>query len=171
MITDTSSATHVQIDIDEDQDDVVATEAVVDEDGKAPVVSSSEDEDVIDEDADLDPSDRLPKRAVQNSDGSVTLPLRFPRTLKTKKGGRVRERQFTDLVFHRLTGADQRAIAAASAESQDVTAFARSTRLNQAVMNALFDKMDIADVADGGRVLNNFFASGTRTRTGKPGSA
>ena len=36
-------------------------------------------------------------------------------------------------------------------------------RLNQAVMNALFDKMDAADIAAGGQVLNSFFATGRTT--------
>ncbi|MGX1099274.1 hypothetical protein [Amorphus sp. MBR-141] len=65
-----------------------------------------------------------------------------------------------------MTGADQRAIAATSNEMQSVVGFARSTRLSTPVMNALFDKMDAADLTAGGKVLNNFFASGPTT--GKP---
>lgn len=154
----------VSVDLDEDAEEN-SPETVVDED--APVaLEPSDEEEVVDEDADLDPLDRLPKHAKRNGDGSVTLPLLYPKTLKTKKDGRVRERPFKELVFHRLTGADQRAISAASEEMQNVVAFSRSTRLNQAIMNALWDKLDAADIAAGGQVINNFFA-GSGQRTGR----
>ena len=146
--------------LDEDVVDEDA-EAPIDED--APVALAETDEDVVDEDAELDPADRLPKRAVRNSDGSVTLPLLYPRTVRRKKNNQIREQRFDKLVFHRLTGADQRAIAAASDDMQAVVAFARSTRENQVVMNRLFDEMDAADIAAGGQVMNNFFASGRTT--------
>lgn len=133
-------------------------ETAIDED--APVALAETDEDVVDEDAELDPQDRLPKHAKRNADGSVTLPLYEPVSLRTKKNDKVREQTFKELVFHRLSGADQRAIAATSDDMQGVVAFARSTRLSTPVMNALFDKMDAADISAGGKVLNNFFAIG-----------
>jgi len=149
---------NLSIDLDEDQnantESQTTDNTVVSEDG----AGASE---VIDEDG--DGLDDLPKRATTNDDGSVTLPLLFKRTLTTKKDGKIRDREFTELTFHRLAGADTRAIAAASAEMVTVVAFARSTRLNQAVMNALFDKMDAADITDAGRVLNNFLSSGRKT--------
>lgn len=150
---------HVSIDLDEDRPETA--DAPIDEDAPAAIATSAED--VVDEDADLDPADRLPKHAVRNGDGSVTLPLKFPRKLTTKKNGKVSEKSFEQLLFHRLTGADQRAIAAVSDEMQSVVAFARSTRLNQAVMNALWDKMDASDINAGGQVISNFFASGRMT--------
>ncbi|WP_026379362.1 hypothetical protein [Afifella pfennigii] len=149
----------VAVDLDDDEETIAETP--IDED--APVVLAKTDDEVVDEDADLDPLDRLPAHARRNVDGSVTLPLLYPTELRTKKDGRIRERKFGELVFHRLTGADQRAIAAASEEMQSIVAFARSTRLNQAVMNALWDRLDGADIAAGGQVINNFFASGRRT--------
>jgi hypothetical protein len=63
---------------------------------------------------------------------------------------------FKDLTFHRLLGADQRAIAAAEDKDMAVVSFARSTRINQAVMNALFDRLDASDINYAGRVLNHF---------------
>lgn len=170
MDTTTSSESHVHLDFD--GTDPVVDETPVDENAVVSAAGSSpDDEAIVDEDADLDPADRLPRHAIRNRDGSVTLPLKYPRTLMTRKDGKVRERTFTELVFHRLTGADQRAIGATSSENQGVTAFARSTRINQAVMSALFDKMDAADIQAGGQVLNNFFVSGPRTRTGSRASA
>lgn len=151
----------VDIDIDEDGDtSTIENEEVVDVSVGATDLA---DDEIIDED--LDPLDRMPKKAVQNDDGSVTLPLEFPQTLKTKKNGVVRERVFNELTFHRLNGAGYNAIQAAAEEKQTVVALAQSTRMNQAVMSALFDKMIDIDIANAGKVLNNFFASGRRTGT------
>lgn len=149
---------HIDIVLDEDAENVVT--AVIDED--KPVVLSGNDPDIIDED--INPLDKLPDHAVPNDDGSVTLMLAYPKTLATRKDGKVKEREFRELTFHRLNGADQRAIAAASDDMQSVVAFARSTRINQAVMNALFDRMDAADISDGGRVLNHFLTSGSKAQ-------
>ncbi|MBN9232772.1 MULTISPECIES: hypothetical protein [Phyllobacteriaceae] len=151
----------VAIDLDEDQaDSAAAAETVVDEDGPVPADAET-DADVVDED--IDPLDRLPPHAKKNQDGSVTLPLKFPRDLQIRKNGKVRTDRYERLVFHRLNGADQRAIAAAKEDDMSVVAFARSTRISQAIMNALFDKMDGADIAAGGQVLNSFFATGRTT--------
>ncbi|MBB3963483.1 hypothetical protein [Rhizobium metallidurans] len=150
---------NISIDLDEDAE--VATAAVVDLDRPVALDGNKVDSDVIDED--VNPLDTLPKDAIRNADGSVTLPLNVSVTLKTKKDGKIKERVFNELVFHRLVGADQRAIAAASEEHTVVTSFARTTRLNQAIMNALFDKMDLSDVTRGGRVLNYFLNNGPKT--------
>ncbi|WP_160009764.1 hypothetical protein [Rhizobium sp. 18055] len=152
-------AKNISIDLDEDAE--VATAADVDLDRPVPLDGKAIDSDVIDED--VNPLDTLPKDAIRNADGSVTLPLNVSVTLKTKKDGKIKERVFNELVFHRLVGADQRAIAAATEEHQVVTSFARTTRLNQAIMNALFDKMDLSDVTRGGRVLNYFLNNGPKT--------
>lgn len=149
----------LHIDLDEDQG------------GVGTVTSSGTSTDVIDEggtkaviiDEDGDETDKLPARAIRNDDGSVTLPLIEPVTITTRKDGKVRERTFESLTFFRLKGADIQAIAAASKENDTVVTFARSTRTMQAVMNAVFDKMDAADIVDGGKVINHFLTSGRRT--------
>ena len=155
VFSDSAAGTHFDLGGDD--------EIVNEDEGTSPASGTPLADDVVDEDADLDPADRLPKGAVRNADGSVTLELRFPRTIKSKKGGKISETVHDRLVFHRLTGADQRAIASASEEMMSVVAFSRSTRINQAVMNALWDKMDGADLTAGGQVINNFFASGRTT--------
>lgn len=127
--------------------------AVIDEDAGAA-------ETIIDEDGLLD---RLPKEARRNDDGSVTLTLHYPQVLATQKNGQVRERRFETLTFHRLTGRDQRAIASATEDMQTVVALAQSAKLNQAVMNALYEKMDMADITNCGRVLNHFLTNGPTT--------
>jgi len=136
---------------------------VVDEDEPLPATATAVDSDVVDEDAGA--VDKLPAHARPNADGSVTLPLRFPVQQLVKKDGKTRTDRYDALTFHRLTGADQRAIANAGEDMMAVVAFARSTRIGQAVMLALFDKMDMADITSGGQVLNSFFKSGPTTGT------
>lgn len=137
-------------------------ETIVDE--EAPVVKSAQDDpEIVDEDVDVAPEDRLPKRAIRNADGSVTLPLKFPVTVKSRKAGKVRERKFDEFVLHRLTGVDRRLIAAASEEMMVAVALARMARLNQAVANRLDEKMDMADTNAVGQVLANFTSTGLKT--------
>lgn len=149
---------NVEIDLDEGTAST-DTDQIIIEEGQLAI--ETVEDGVIDEDA--NPLDKLPKHAVKNDDGSVTLPLYEEVTLRTRKDGKVRERVFKDLTFHRLNGADQRAIAAAEDKDMAVVSFARSTRINQAVMNALFDKLDASDINYAGRVLNHFLSSGPRT--------
>lgn len=153
-----TKASTVSIDLDEDEGR--KPDPIIDIDASVPL-DDKRDPDVIDEDT--NPLDRLPEDAVRNTDGSVTLPLHFRVTLRTKKNGEIKERTFDELVFHRLNGANLRAIAAASDEHQIAVSFACATRLNQAVMNALFDKMDQFDIARAGRVLNFFGSNGRKT--------
>ena len=148
---------NVVIDLDEDRPVAEVDAVIVDENAPVAVIEG----DIIDEDADA--SDRLPDQAVLNADGTVTLTLRFARTLTTRKDGKTRERRFETLLFHRLTGADQRAIGAARDDMMSVVAMAQSTKISQAVMNVLFDKMDAADINAAGQVLNHFLSSGRRT--------
>ncbi|MDC7787964.1 phage tail assembly protein [Rhodoplanes sp. TEM] len=129
-------------------------DVVVDEDPAAAAV--------VDEDA--DESGKLPKRAVRHPDGTIELPLREPRSLQVRSSSRgLREETYDRLTFHRLTGADLRAIAAASKETQPVVMLARSARIRQPIMNALFDAMDAADLADAAECVNCFFGSGPTT--------
>ena len=146
------------VDLDMTDGETSSTDIVVDE--NTPVAIPGVTADVIE---DVDPSDRLPESAVLNADGSVTLPLEYPQTLTVKKGEKVREEHFNELVFHRLSGADQRAIASASDAMLNVVAFARSTRINQAIMNVLFDKMDAADINAGAQVFQHFLKRGRKT--------
>ena len=126
-------------------------------------VDGAADDDVIDED--LDPLDKLPKSAVVNDDGSVTITLQKPVTLKLKKSGKIREKAYKHLTLHRMTGADIRAINAVTEEHRVVVSMARSTRIGQAIMNGLFDRMIDYDIMQAGQVLNHFLASGRTIST------
>ncbi len=147
----------LNIDLDEDaildHGSPAAFPAVINEDGGAA-------EAIVDEDGSLD---RLPKEAKRNANGTVTLTLHFPQVLSIRKDSKISERRFETLTFHRLTGRDQRAIASATDEMQTVVALAQSAKLNQAVMNALYEKMDMADITNCGRVLNHFLTNGPTT--------
>lgn len=149
---------NLKIDLDEDE-------------GKAPVNATSDETivvedtgskaDIVDEDA--GDTDKLPEHAIVNDNGTITLPLFKPVTITTKKDGKIREREFAVLTFHRLTGADMQAIAVAPKEKETAVVFARSTKTMQALMDAIFAKLDMVDIADGGRVLNHFLTSGRKT--------
>lgn len=148
------------VDVNEDEEQAATTRTdAVDED--RPDAGKAADPDVVDEDA--EPSDKLPPQAILNKDGSVTLPLKYPTDLIIKKDGRERAEPFKQLVFHRLTGADNRAIAAAKEADREVVAFARSTRLSFARMEKLYDKMDSYDLQAGGEVLIFFISNGRKT--------
>jgi hypothetical protein len=106
----------------------------------------------------------LPKRAVLNPDGTVALPLRYPVTLRVQRGGEtLREDVHEAITFHRMTGADLRAITAASGDAGVAVAVARSSRLSLPVAMKLFDRMDAADAADAAAVAGFFLGSGDRT--------
>ncbi|WP_319519634.1 hypothetical protein [uncultured Martelella sp.] len=148
------------IDLDED-DAVVDDTEVVETDAQTEAFA---DDDIVDEDA-TDPLDKLPPHAIRNDDGTITLPLYETVRIKVRASGKVREKVYESLTFHRLTGLDTRVIGEAPENMQNIVTFARSCRLNQAVMNAVWDKLDASDIANGGRVLNHFLSSGRKTRT------
>lgn len=119
--------------------------------------------DVVDIRDDADDKE-LPAHAIQNDDGSITLPLMRPVVLKFRRpGGDIREERLDELVLHRLTGADMRAIASSSKGGLSTVAIARSSRMNEAKMNAWFDRMDGADAVAAGLVVGHFLGNGSQT--------
>ncbi len=146
------------IKVDLDEDNPTGTESAA---PAGNVTGAATRVDFVDEDA--DPRDRLPERSIQNDDGSVTLPLLYPQVIGRKKDGKTWEDKFESLTFHRLRGADQQRIASVSDEKQVAVALACSTRLSQMVMDKLYEKLDLEDITDAGRVLNHFLTSGRKT--------
>jgi hypothetical protein len=117
---------------------------------------------IIDENADDLPV--LPKEAKLNDDGSVTLTLLYPRTLKFRSTtGKLREEQHNELVFRRLSGADMNAISATSTASSPIVAFAQSTRMKPAIMKGLYSIMDASDIQNGAAIIEYFFGNGRKT--------
>ncbi|MBB4122913.1 hypothetical protein [Martelella radicis] len=158
-----SARTKAEIAIDLDGDDAIVDETEV-EDVAVFGDAIAADDEIVDEDA-TDPLDKLPSHAIRNDDGTITLPLYDTVRIKVRASGKIKEKVFKSLTFHRLNGADTRVIGEAPDNMQNIVTFARSCRLNQAVMNAVWDKMDASDIANGGRVLNHFLTSGRKTRT------
>jgi len=124
-------------------------------------VAPASDDNIVDEVAATDESNALPKGAVRNGDGTVTLKLLKAVELQIRdQSGRVRVESYETLTFNYLTGVDLRAIRAAKESEQNIVAFARATRMSLAVMNKLFDKMHVADINAGGEVMAAFLARG-----------
>ncbi|WP_332117242.1 hypothetical protein [Azorhizobium caulinodans] len=128
----------------------------------APLVLDEGSTAVVDEDGELEGA--LPKRATRNADGSVTLTLIQKVSLRVKKDGLERTDEYPTLTFHRLRGADIRAVSSAKKEDQPAVLFARSARIRELVMVKLFDEMDAEDIAAGTRIVESFFGSGPTTR-------
>jgi hypothetical protein len=109
--------------------------------------------------------DALPPQALPQPDGSVILPLRFPVTMQFRRrsSAEVRTETTTELHFRRLRGEDLRAMMAASNETKAVVAIARSTRISEAMMKPLYDRMDGADAAAASQVVMHFLGNGRPT--------
>jgi hypothetical protein len=138
--------------------DQTNTEIVVDldeADKPAPAVVIPEGVDAVETEA--EDIKKLPKGAILNENGSVTLPLLYPRSVTIKGQGGVREERFDEFLFHRLNGADINAIRAASKETSHIVALARSLHKHVAIIKALYDKLDSADITRAGEVLDSFF--------------
>ncbi|WP_439596457.1 hypothetical protein [Falsiroseomonas sp.] len=112
-----------------------------------------------------DDPDAIPARAEVLPDGTVRLPLLFPVTLRYRQTHRdaVREEPVDALTFHRLNGADLRAVAAATPEAQTMVALARSARIPERRFGLMFDQMDAADIGDAQRCVAGFLGNGRKT--------
>ena len=107
----------------------------------------------------------LPQGAVRQDDGSVLYTLQYPCIIKFRRqsDGATREESLTELHLHRLTGADMRAITAASTDKMTVVAIARSARMNEAKMGLFFDKMDGEDATAAGEIVSSFLGTGRKS--------
>lgn len=103
----------------------------------------------------------LPARAIKNANGTVTLPLRVPVSVRVRDhAGKERTDTYRELTFSYLTGGDIRAIQTATKDMASVVSFARATKTSQAVMNAIFDKLHAADIRDGDQIMSFFVQGG-----------
>ena len=104
--------------------------------------------------------DALPDRAVVMEDGTIELMLLHPVTLRFKKGETTREESFDTLRFYPLTGADMRVIQSQAKDSLLPTAIARSTRIHEGKINAVYDRLDARDATAAQRCVLHFLGSG-----------
>lgn len=117
---------------------------------------------VLNDDGKLE--DPLPPGAARQDDGTVRYTLQYPCVVKYRRpSGDIREESVTELHLHRLTGADMRAVQAAKSDAGIVVAIARSSRINEAKMNLIFDRMDGADAAAVGGIVSDFLGTGRKT--------
>lgn len=144
--------------------DIARDEIMVDltEGAGATEQAAAEDVVVVTEDGGEVP---LPKRAAPQNDGSIVLPLLYPVKLRFKRpsSDEVREESFDQLHFRRMTGADMRAISAATAGAGPMVTLARSARIPEAKFSPIFDRMDAADIDDAFAVVSRFLGTGRKT--------
>lgn len=142
---------------------VIGDEAEVAAPAGAVVIQESMPTAVVDEDADI--GEELPARARRNDDGSITLPLRVSVPVTIRKNGQdTHTETYASFTFHRLNGADFRAISSQkSDEGKSVVLLARSARVREQIMNAVFDRMDAVDISDAIAVVSTFLSSGSRS--------
>lgn len=104
---------------------------------------------------------QLPEGATQNADGTVTLRLQHPVTVKIKKAtGEIREEKYSSLTLRPFTGADLRAIQSTSAEMQNIVTFSRAAGIREVVMNSLYDRMNATDIIKAAEIMNAFITGG-----------
>lgn len=129
-----------------------------------PVLAAAAERGVVEIADEATDDDGIPARAIRNEDGSITLPLLTPVTLRFRRAGtdQVREETTEQLVLHRLTGKDLRAISAAK-KDQAIIAVARSARIAEPKFNAVFDQMDGADASAAIAVAGYFLGAGQKT--------
>jgi hypothetical protein len=112
-----------------------------------------------------DGTDTLPRNAKAQADGSIILTFDYPVTLKYVRPGSTvpKEEEFTELHFHRIKGADIKAISMAAQEDRQVVTIARSARIRLPLMHLVYDAMDGADVIAAAVVVGRFLGNGRTT--------
>ena len=127
------------------------------------VVADTAPADAVDEASDEIAT--LPRGATENADRSVTVALDIPVTLtiKNSKTGGQRQETYEELRFHRLNGAALTEISNANPSVRSRVALAVSARMSKGIMNALFDRLDAADIERCGSVIEYFLGSGRKT--------
>lgn len=132
------------------------TDAVIDETTEKETGSDGK---IIDETR--DDVYQWPDGATQNADGTVTLRLQHPVTVKIKKAtGEIREETYSSLTLRPFTGADLRAIQSTSAEMQNIVTFSRAAGIREVVMNSLYDRMNATDIIKTAEIMNAFMNGG-----------
>lgn len=118
-------------------------------------------EDIINLDAPVGPMND-PGSLIKNDDGSVTLTLIYPFTVKILTGGKESYKEYKSITLRRPTGGDMRAIEKIKDGMQAaVTTF---TRLSGEV-EAIFDRLDVDDLNLITEVMEDFLAKSPKTGT------
>ena len=122
-------------------------------------------DDIIDLDAPTNKQDgdsAEPGEIILNTDGSKTLILNYPFTVKLQSGGKIEEKIYKSLSFRRPTGADMRVIEKIKDGMQSaITTF---TRLSGEA-EAIFDRLDIDDLNLITEIMEGFLSKSPKTGT------
>jgi hypothetical protein len=112
-----------------------------------------------------DAENALPKHAKLNDDGTVTLPLFVPTSIKYQAGagGVVKEDSFSEFTMRRFNGGDMEIIQSVSSSKSGYTAIAISAGIARPLFNVLAKKMDGADLQAASDVVIYFLKNGPRT--------
>lgn len=105
-------------------------------------------------------TDALNPRIRRNDDGTVTLTLIHPVSVIYKRDGSERKDTIRELTFHRVTGADMRAVSSFTNDQE------RGIRLMCRLANipvAVFDRLDGADIDGCSEVIEGFLPSSRKT--------
>lgn len=97
------------------------------------------------------------KNVVENANGSKTLPLKFPVTVKLRRDGKEVEEAYKELTFRRMNGADLRAIS--GIKDEGVLIARVFTRLT-GIPDSVFDALDAEDILGATEIVNGFFPDG-----------
>lgn len=134
--------------------------AAIDANAGAAVDVLNEDESVL----------ALPSGANLNQDGTVTLMLEYPTTIRTQRPGAPAaiEESFTSMNFRRLKGIDMRKVLEAKGRASSV-ALALSSGTTEAKIAVLRRRMDASDVSAAGAIVATL--CGFITEPGLPDNA
>jgi hypothetical protein len=98
------------------------------------------------------PAMNLPPGAELKGDGSVTLTLAYPKTLRFRKGDAEETLPIDTLTFRRMNGAQARKIV--NAKDKGVVGFSAATGVTPARANLIINALDAADGMDAAEVVN-----------------
>lgn len=104
-----------------------------------------------------------PQGGFDNQDGTKTLQLNHPVTVKFKgQNGDEREEKITSLTFRRCTGGDMRAIAQVKNEIEmSAVLFTRLCNIRMDV----YDRLDAEDITRGAEIMEGFLPKSPKTGT------
>lgn len=118
-------------------------------------------EDIVDLDAPM-PESQTQGGWTENPDGTRTMRLSRPVTMRLRQGGREREEVLDSLTFRRCNGGDLRAMGSAKNEI-DRSAILFSRMAN--ICMASYDRLDCADIEAGMECIAGFLPSAPKTGT------
>lgn len=139
------------------------TDIIIDLDDEEAGQAAASGEAPIDDAAAGEAASGLPGHSRLQPDGSVVLELRYPVTLRLKKGETVREEVIDRLHLKRLNGSDMNAIGAAARADVIEVGIGRSSGIPAVRFAQIFRRMDAMDILAANQVVESFLGIGRPT--------